>query len=105
MTVARLTIFDSIVDKSAKTLSTARRQEIAREIAADARAAAPVVTGAYRDGIAAESSGEDVRVVDSDEDAIYKEYGTSDTPAHAALTDAARRFGRYSGWQPRGRRR
>lgn len=104
MTAARLTIFESIVIKSAKTLSTVRRREIAGEIAADARATAPVLTGEYRDGIAAEASGDDVSVVDNDPDAIYKEYGTSDTPAHATLTDAARKRGRYSGWQPRGRR-
>ncbi|MCM6778032.1 HK97 gp10 family phage protein [Nocardia sp. CDC159] len=101
MTVARLTIFDDIVTRSARVFSTARRREIAADIAAEARAAAPVLTGQYRDGIAVEASGDDVRVVDNDPDAVYKEYGTSDTPAHAALTDAARRRGRYSGWQPR----
>ncbi|WP_280201218.1 hypothetical protein [Nocardia cyriacigeorgica] len=59
------------------------------------------MTGAYRDGIGTEFSGTTVRVVDDDPDAIYKEYGTVDTPAHAAVTDAARRHGRYRGWTPR----
>lgn len=102
---ARLTIFDGSVQRSAKTLSRSDRRDIADQIAEDARAAAPVVTGAYRDGIAVDESGDDISVVDDDPDAVYKEYGTSDTPAHAALTDAARHYGKYSGWQPRGRRR
>lgn len=101
MNAAVLTIFDSIARQTARVATTPRRRAIARQIAADARAAAPVMTGAYRDGIGTEFSGTTVRVVDDDPDAIYKEYGTSDTPAHAALTDAARRHGRYRGWRPR----
>nr|DAJ31973.1 MAG TPA: hypothetical protein [Caudoviricetes sp.]DAK89430.1 MAG TPA: hypothetical protein [Caudoviricetes sp.]DAO82737.1 MAG TPA: hypothetical protein [Caudoviricetes sp.]DAQ85100.1 MAG TPA: hypothetical protein [Caudoviricetes sp.]DAT71233.1 MAG TPA: hypothetical protein [Caudoviricetes sp.] len=42
-----------------------------------------------------------VRVVDNDELAIHKEYGTADTPAHATLTGTAMRFGRYRGMRPR----
>lgn len=78
-----------------------RRKEIAGEIAADARNRAPVVTGAYRGGIGVETNSDEVRVVDNDDDAIHKEYGTSDTPAHAALTNAAMQYGRYSGTMPR----
>ncbi|WP_280389311.1 HK97 gp10 family phage protein [Nocardia wallacei] len=103
--LVRLTIFDGPVRFAAAKLSTPKRREVAAEVAADARASAAVFTGAYRDGIGVEASGDDVHVVDDDEDAVYKEYGTSDTPAHAALTDAARQRGRYSGWQPKGRRR
>ena len=101
MSLARLILFDAAARQAARLLSTPRRQQIAREIAADARRAAPVLTGEYRDGIHTEFSGADVRVVDDDPDAFYKEYGTSDTPAHAVLTDAARRHGRYRGFQPR----
>ena len=68
-----------------------QRMKIAAQIANSARAAAPVLTGRYRDGIAVESDGL----------TIHKEYGTSDTPAHAALTNAAIEYGRYSGTQPR----
>lgn len=78
-----------------------QRMKIAAQIANNARAAAPVLTGRYRDGIAVESDGLTVRVVDNDETAIHKEYGTSDTPAHAALTNAAIEYGSYSGTQPR----
>ncbi|MEU9515919.1 hypothetical protein [Micromonospora sp. NPDC048169] len=98
---ARLTIVGSLVERFAAGMSTPRRQQIAREIAAEARGNAAVLTGAYRDGIGTEFRRTVVRVVDEDEDAIYKEYGTSKAPAHAALTDAARRRGRYRGWRPR----
>ena len=39
--------------------------------------------------------------IDTDPESVYKEYGTSDTPAHAVLTNAARKRGRYRGWSPR----
>lgn len=103
--LVRLTIFDGIIERSAKALSRNDRREVAAEIAADARSQAPVVTGAYRDGISVADIGGEPAVVDDDPDAIYKEYGTVDTPAHAALTDAARHHGKYSGWQPHGSRR
>ncbi|MCA1185708.1 hypothetical protein LCD36_04480 [Saccharopolyspora sp. 6T] len=48
-----------------------------------------------------EVDGDEVRMVDTDPEAVYKEYGTNDTPAHAVLTDAARKRGRYRGWNPR----
>ncbi|WP_344677420.1 HK97 gp10 family phage protein [Saccharopolyspora taberi] len=81
-------------------MSTDERARIAREAAAEARADAPVRTGEYRSGIGVEVSGDEVRIVDTDPESIYKEYGTSDTPAHAVLTDAARKRGRYRGWNP-----
>ena len=77
------------------------RKRIAERIMIDARPLAPVLTGAYRGGIGVKTDGQDVSVVDSDEDAIYKEYGTSDTPAHAALTTVAMKYGRYRGMTPR----
>jgi hypothetical protein len=100
----RITVYEAEAIAEALKLSTPVRAQIAEEIAQDARASAPVLTGKYRDGIHAEISGNDVRVVDDDEDALYKEYGTSTHAAHATLTDAARKYGKYSGMQPRGRR-
>jgi hypothetical protein len=100
----RVTVYAARAIAEARKLSTDDRTEIAHEIAADARAAAPVLTGAYRDGIHPEVNGTDVRVVDDDPTAGFKEYGTSTHAAHATLTDAARRHGRYSGMKPRGRR-
>ncbi|MGN0100759.1 MAG: HK97 gp10 family phage protein [Dietzia sp.] len=97
---ARLTLFPNLA-ADVRAESVQGREEIAAEIAAMARSDAPVLTGAYRDGITVRTYGERVLVVDDDDEAIFKEYGTVDTPAHAALTDAARAFGRYSGWEPR----
>lgn len=99
----RVTLFREELLRQARLLSTEQRVEIAEEIARDAIASAPVLTGEYRGGIGVEASGEDVAVVDIDPEAIYKEYGTSDTPAHAVLTDAARKRGKYSGMKPKGR--
>jgi len=100
----RVTIYAGQAIAEARKLSTEDRAQVAEEIAADARASAPVLTGHYRDGIHAEINGDDVRVVDDDPTAGYKEYGTSHTPAHATLTDAARKYGKYTGMKPRGRR-
>lgn len=98
----RVTVFDDQARREARRISLDDRVEIARQAAGDARASAPVYTGEYRDGIDVSVQGDRVFIVDDDEEAIFKEYGTSDTPAHAALTDAARQHGRYSGWKPRG---
>lgn len=100
---ARLIIYKGRVRRyAAREGSHEDRVEIAEKIAADARPLAPVVSGDYRGGIEVEqSSGFRVSVVDEDENAIYKEYGTSDTPAHAALTAAAMKYGRYRGMRPR----
>lgn len=79
--------------------TTNGRAAIARLAAGYARSTAPVVTGAYRNGIRVivnQGTG-DVDLVDDDPLAIIKEYGTTDTPAHLTLTNAARRHGRLSG--------
>lgn len=99
---ARVTVFKAAALAEALRISTQERARIAEEIAAEAQADAPVLSGAYRNGIEVQVDGERVSVVDMDPDAVYKEYGTSDTPAHASLTEAAMRHGRYTGWQPRG---
>jgi hypothetical protein len=82
-------------------LSTGGRKKIAEEIATEAKANAPVLSGDYRDGIAVEVDGDSVEVVDTDPDAVFKEYGTSVMAGHAVITDAARARGKYRGWKPR----
>ena len=97
----KVTLYRNVLFRQARKLSTPDRKDIALKIAADARAAAPVYRGDYRAGMGVEVSGDTIRAVDNDDAAIHKEYGTSDTPAHAALTHAAMKYGRYSGTRPR----
>lgn len=99
----RVTLYEGELLREARRLSTEDRVTIAHEIAGEAVSSSPVLTGRFRDGIHVEEHGEDVAVVDDDPDSVYKEYGTSDTPAHATLTDAARRHGKYTGMKPKGR--
>jgi len=101
---ARVTVYSDRARQEARKATFRDRVRIARDAADDARSTAPVYTGAYRDGITVQTQGDRVFIVDNDEDAIYKEYGTVDTPAHAALTSAARQYGKYSGWRPKGSR-
>lgn len=70
------------------------RKRVAAAVVSDAQSLAPVVTGAYRDGFAVSASGSAVSVVNTDPDAIYKEYGTVDTPAHGTMAAAAGRHGK-----------
>ncbi|WLP91320.1 hypothetical protein [Gordonia sp. NB41Y] len=84
--------------KDAYESSTEQRAEIAHQAADDARSTAPILTGAYRDGMSVIVDGSHVMIVDNDPDAIYKEYGTSSRPAHLTLTSAAATYGRYTGW-------
>lgn len=100
---AKLTLYKKAIYRQLKSETLPQRQKIAEQIADQARAAAPVRTGAYAGGIHTETTGTTVRVVDSDPKAIHKEYGTSDTPAHAALTNAAMKYGTYHGSQPKKR--
>lgn len=99
---ARVTIFMAVALAQARRYSTPERVEIAEDVSVEAQADAPVLTGAYRNGIEVQVDGDRVSVVDMDPDSIHKEYGTSDTPAHASLTEAAMNHGNYTGWQPRG---
>jgi hypothetical protein len=101
----RVTIYNEQAIREAYRISTEQRARIAHQAAADARADAPVRSGEFRGGIGVEVNGDQVMLVDNDPEAFYKEYGTADTPAHATLTDAARKYGRYSGFQPKGRKR
>lgn len=77
------------------------RIKVAQGIVDEARANAPVLLGNYRDGMRVEVSGNRVQVVDDDWRSFFKEYGTSNTPAHATLTNAAMNHGKYSGMRPR----
>ena len=98
---ARVTVYPGEAIAAARQLSTPKRVQVAHQAADVARGSAPVESGDYRDGIGVEISGDQVALVNNDDEAGYKEYGTSDTPAHATMTNAARRFGRYTGYQPR----
>lgn len=99
-TKARVTIYPEQLQKELKRETRKGREQIAGRILNDARASAPVDTGEFRNRFSMEP-GEDPRVVNSDPGAQYIEYGTSDTPAHGTLTNAARKYGKYTGWTPR----
>jgi hypothetical protein len=98
----RVTVYSQQAKHEAYVASTGGRARIAHQAAAIARDRAPVESGEFRDGIGVEVDAPKVRIIDTDPEAVYKEYGTEDTPAHATLTDAARQFGRYTGFQPKG---
>ncbi len=97
----RVTIdYGALREELAKATLPAR-VEIAHEIVADYRATAPVLTGAYRADAEVEVRGTSVAVVDDNDASLHIEYGTSDTPPAATLTNAARKQGKYTGWRPR----
>lgn len=100
-TRARLILNQRQLPSIVQQETLAKRKQTAKRIAVKARGDAPVLTGAFRDGIGVEVSGTVVKVVDEDPLAIHKEFGTSDTPAHATLTNAAEEHGKYSGMRPR----
>lgn len=99
--MTKVTLYPENLRRQIQMLSLNQRKKIADEIAAEAQSNAPVLTGQYRDGIHVTVTGTTVKVVDTDDTALHKEYGTSDTPAHAVLTSAAMRRGRYQGMKPR----
>lgn len=99
----RVTVFAAEASRIAREASVPERTEIAEQAADDARATARVDTGEFKAGIGVEVDGTLVRIVNNDPEAGFKEYGTSDTPAQATMTNAARRYGKYSGVTPKGR--
>lgn len=101
---ARVIIYAAQCEAEAKAGAVAGLVEVANLAANDARATAPVQTGEYKGGIGVEAAGDHAVLFDSDPEAFYKEYGTSDTPAHMTLTNAARKYGKYTGMGPRGGR-
>lgn len=80
--------------------STEQRIAIAERIVDDAQQNAPVRTGAFRDGMHVEISGDEVDVVDDDPAAFFIEYGTLDTPPAGVITEAAESEGEYHGKRP-----
>jgi HK97 gp10 family phage protein len=98
---ARVTVFPAQAIAEARAACGDGLFEIAGQIADDARSSAPVETGEFQSSISAQRSGNRASVIADDDRAIYIEYGTSDTPAHATMTNAARKFGKYTGMTPR----
>jgi len=89
---------DPHLDKEVQLATVSDRYDLALAGVAEAAALAPVVSGAYAGGMHARRYGSGtVVMVDDDPNSKYKEYGTVDTPAHADLTNAARRRGTYRG--------
>ncbi|MGB3443889.1 MAG: HK97 gp10 family phage protein [Actinophytocola sp.] len=103
MASIRVTVFADEAVRLAREASVNERAEIARQAADDARATARVETGEFKSGIGVVVDGTLVRIVNDDPEAGFKEYGTSDTAPQATMTNAARRYGKYSGVQPKGR--
>lgn len=100
--VSRVQIFRAQAEREAREASTPARKEVGQEIAQDFRAAAPRRSGIFATSARVEVDGERVYVIDDDPLAFYKEYGTSKSRGAATLTNAARKHGKYSGFQPRG---
>lgn len=96
---ARVTVYGAQAIAEALALSTPARVLIAQEIVAEAEATAPRLTGNYASEFDVEVSGDTVSAVNNDEAASHITFGTSDTPPHPGFIDAARKHGRYTGWQ------
>jgi hypothetical protein len=94
---SRVIVYTPLVIAEAIRGSTEIRAAIAAAAASDARSTAPVETGQYKDGAGSEVAGDTVLIVNNDPEAGYKEFGTSDTPAHMTMVNAARKYGRYFG--------
>lgn len=100
--MGRVIIYPEQARAAALKASTPKRVEIAHEIVGIAQPQAKVLTGSYKASYAVEVSGDKVSAVNNEPDASYIVFGTEDTPPHDELLDAARQFGRYSGWTVRG---
>ena len=87
----------TMLDLALAQATTAGRRRLAGKIADAAAASAPVESGKFAASIHAVTAGDDVAVVSSDEAAPHIEYGTSDTPPHATISNAARRYGQLRG--------
>jgi hypothetical protein len=102
--VTSIVVFPALAIAEARAslrTGTNELEVIAQAIVDTARSAAPVETGEWKNSMQVTTSGGRVYAESTDEESIYKEYGTSDTPAHAVMTNSARRFGKYTGMQPR----
>lgn len=98
----RIEVWPALAIAEAKATMGDALTVIAQAIVDDARGAAPVETGEWRNSMVVTGGGAQVYAESTDPESIYKEYGTSDTPAHATMTNAARKYGKYTGMQPRG---
>ncbi|MDJ0405885.1 HK97 gp10 family phage protein [Rhodococcus qingshengii] len=103
--MARVTIYRDNAERDARRLSTEGRKDVAEQIKSEFEAIAPRRTGEYAGGASVTVDGDRVYVEDNDPEAFWKEYGTSRMRGIAALTNAARKHGKYSGFKPRGSRR
>jgi hypothetical protein len=101
----RITVFEAqaIAEARAALAANGGLRDIAEQIVGVARGSAPVESGEWMNSMQVTGGGDKVYASSTDDESIYKEYGTSDTPAHGTMTNAARQFGKYSGMQP-GRR-
>lgn len=95
--MAKVTIFTGVLLQTAAEAAQPQCVEIAGKIAQDAASNVPVESGEWRAGISSGARDDYAVVVSDDPESFYKEYGTSDTPAHMTLTNAARKYGKYSG--------
>ena len=92
----RLTIYEAQVRSQATRASLPGRLDLAYEVALEAIDRAPVVSGAFRDGIDVAQEDGDVFIVDNDPIAFMKEYGTVDTEPIYLLTAAAEVLAKYN---------
>lgn len=92
----RLTIYDAQVYAAVDKSTLPSRIDMAYEVALEAIDIAPVVSGAYRDGIDVVTEGTDVFIVDDDPIAFMKEFGTVDTEPIGLLTEAAQVLAKYN---------
>jgi len=99
----RIEVYPARAIAEARATMGSALTEIAQAIVDDARGSAPVETGEFRNSMAVAGGGDKVYAEAQSDESFYIEYGTSDTPAHATMTNAARKFGKYTGMQPRGR--
>lgn len=102
--MARVTIYRDNAQREAREISTEGRKDIGEQIKSEFDATAPRRKGEYVGGSALVVEGNRVFVQSNDPEAFWKEYGTSRMRGIAALTNAARKHGKYSGFKPRGSR-
>ena len=94
---ARVVVFAAAANAAAAKGAAATLGDIAGAMASDAQGSVPVESGEWRAGITGGPRGDIGVMTSSDPESFYKEYGTSDTPAHMVLTNTARRYGKYRG--------
>ncbi|NIL77605.1 HK97 gp10 family phage protein [Rhodococcus sp. B10] len=100
--VARVRVFRRQSEREAREASTPKREEIAIQIAQEFRGTAPRRSGQFANNSHVVVEGDRVFAVNDDPLGFYKEYGTSKSRGAASLTNAARKHGKYTGFQPRG---